>query len=254
MSVMFQGSDTPFYDNIDGLPIGLGTAYFGQPNEDPVTNPKVPYIDAGYSTSTTATQQLNTAGKIPVEIHLSGTYSLAVYDADGVLQISIPEMEECPPGVVSCSSTHLNNTFWDGYILDSGVPELNGVDYADASGNKPAGWEPDESIVLPDSIYLQAKGGWNSSYRPTSLKLRLSGVNNGFGGGISPGVGATVDIVVYDTNLDPIGTGSVVFEDEYDSKRVEIALTFGSFDLHRIQFDMDVYTQGPFINCIEFVE
>jgi hypothetical protein len=42
MSLFFNPSQQ-FNDNDTGAPIALGTAYFGQPNQDPKTNTKPPY-------------------------------------------------------------------------------------------------------------------------------------------------------------------------------------------------------------------
>lgn len=72
-----------FVDNSTGAAVALGTAYFGYPNQDPVTNPKAPYSDKELTTASTATQSLTAAGKFAQQLFLDGAYSLTVKDADG---------------------------------------------------------------------------------------------------------------------------------------------------------------------------
>ena len=79
----FINLDTPFFDNVSGEPLALGTAYFGEPNLDPKTNPKTPYTSLNPNVASTATQALTSAGKLSTRLYLLGDYSLTVDDADG---------------------------------------------------------------------------------------------------------------------------------------------------------------------------
>lgn len=86
----FISPNTPFFDNVSGAPVALGTAYFGVANTDPKTNPKVPYADSAFTTPLSAELALDVAGKIQDEVWLNGTYSLIVEDADGVQVFNEP--------------------------------------------------------------------------------------------------------------------------------------------------------------------
>lgn len=85
----FINPDIPFF--LNDFPVGgkstinaLGTVYFGEPNQDAKSNPKTPYIDSGLTTPSTATQSLNSGGKLAQKLWLSGNYSIIVDDSDGV--------------------------------------------------------------------------------------------------------------------------------------------------------------------------
>lgn len=82
MSLLFA-IDTPFFD-ANGAPLAFGTVYFGEPNQDAVTNPKVPYTDDTLGTPLSATQVLTIGGKFAQEIWLDGDYSIVIKDADDV--------------------------------------------------------------------------------------------------------------------------------------------------------------------------
>ncbi len=82
MSLLFA-IDTPFFD-ANGAPLAFGTVYFGQPNQDAVTNPKVPYTDDTFGTPLSATQELTIGGKFAQEVWLNGDYSIVIKDADDV--------------------------------------------------------------------------------------------------------------------------------------------------------------------------
>lgn len=82
MSLLFA-IDTPFFD-ANGAPLAFGTVYFGEPNQDAVTNPKVPYTDDTFGTPLSATQELTIGGKFAQEVWLDGDYSIIIKDADGV--------------------------------------------------------------------------------------------------------------------------------------------------------------------------
>ena len=79
----FVNPDQVFFDDRTGRPVANGTAYFGQPNQDPETNPKQPYSDVGLTTPINATQVLTAAGKPEQRLYLGGSYSLRVRDSFG---------------------------------------------------------------------------------------------------------------------------------------------------------------------------
>lgn len=94
MSLLFA-IDTPFFD-ANGAPLAFGTVYFGQPNQDAVSNPKVPYTDDTYGTPLSATQELTIGGKFAQEVWLDGDYSIIIKDADDVQvaeYLLVPEPE-----------------------------------------------------------------------------------------------------------------------------------------------------------------
>lgn len=94
MSLLFA-IDTPFFD-ANGAPLAFGTVYFGQPNQDAVSNPKVPYTDDTYGTPLSATQVLTIGGKFAQEVWLDGDYSIIIKDADDVQvaeYLLVPEPE-----------------------------------------------------------------------------------------------------------------------------------------------------------------
>lgn len=77
--------DEQFFDNDTGAPLALGTLYFGEPNQDPETNPKAVYSDAALTTAISATQPLTADGKPQQFIYLKGDYSLTVRDSGGAV-------------------------------------------------------------------------------------------------------------------------------------------------------------------------
>lgn len=101
---LFKGLDTPFFGSATGEPLAFGFVYFGQPNQDAIANPKVPYANRGLSIPLPATQELTIAGKFQQEIWLDGDYSMIITDANGVQQaeyLIVPESEGGSGGVQS---------------------------------------------------------------------------------------------------------------------------------------------------------
>lgn len=93
---IFKGLDTPFFDSTTGEPLAFGFVYFGQPNQNAIANPKVPYANQALSTPLAATQELTIAGKFEQEVWLDGDYSVIITDAFGVQQaeyLIVPEAE-----------------------------------------------------------------------------------------------------------------------------------------------------------------
>jgi len=80
----FTNPEIPFF-LVNGEPNALGTVYYGEPNTDAKTNPKVPYLDAGFTTPASATQALTAGGKLQQELFLKGAYSLMSDDSSGSL-------------------------------------------------------------------------------------------------------------------------------------------------------------------------
>jgi hypothetical protein len=68
-----------------GLPNELGTVYYGEPNQDAISNPKVPYLDEALTTPASATQTLTAGGKLQQQLYLSGSYSIISNDKNGDL-------------------------------------------------------------------------------------------------------------------------------------------------------------------------
>lgn len=86
----FTVNDQVFYDNVNGLALSYGTAYFGLPYKNPKDYPKQPFSDDAYTAPISADQTLTDDGKISGTIYLNGSYSLVVEDSFGVVHISIP--------------------------------------------------------------------------------------------------------------------------------------------------------------------
>ena len=80
--------DIQFFDKVTGLPLALGKVYFGEPNQDPETNPKSVYSDSDLSVAISAAQTLTSAGKPSQDIFLDGSYSIKVVSALGVTQFT----------------------------------------------------------------------------------------------------------------------------------------------------------------------
>lgn len=80
--------DIQFFDNVTGLPLSFGTVYFGEPNQDPETNPKAVYSDADLSTAISPSQDLDAAGKPDQDIFLNGAYSITAKSALGIIQFT----------------------------------------------------------------------------------------------------------------------------------------------------------------------
>lgn len=60
-------------------------AYFGLPNQDPKTNPKVPYSDSDFITPVAAIQTLDLTGSIGFDLFLDGQYSFRIETPEGAL-------------------------------------------------------------------------------------------------------------------------------------------------------------------------
>jgi hypothetical protein len=67
---------------VDGSTNALGKVYFGLPNTDAKTNPKVPYLDAALTLPAGSTQTLTSGGKLAQALFLSGAYSIITDDVD----------------------------------------------------------------------------------------------------------------------------------------------------------------------------
>lgn len=78
----FINFDEQFFDNSTGAPVALGTVYFGQPNQDPKTNPKAPVDENGVDLD--PIQALTSSGKFVQDINFPAgeSYSYIVEDAD----------------------------------------------------------------------------------------------------------------------------------------------------------------------------
>lgn len=86
--------DEQFFDNDTGAPLALGTLYFGEPNQDPETNPKAVYSDAALTVAISPTQSLTADGKPAQFIYLKGEYSLTVRDAAGALIFNLDSVNQ----------------------------------------------------------------------------------------------------------------------------------------------------------------
>ena len=62
----------PQHTDIDGNPNAFYTVYFGEPNKDPIANPKVPYSDEALTIPLDATQTLNPSGAYAQDTYLDG--------------------------------------------------------------------------------------------------------------------------------------------------------------------------------------
>lgn len=87
------GTEVPqFFEN--GVPCAGYVMYFGQPNQDPKTNPKSPYADAAFSAALDENLTLDANGLFASrEIFLSGSYSLRLERADGTLYWALESIE-----------------------------------------------------------------------------------------------------------------------------------------------------------------
>jgi len=83
----------PQHFNVDGNPNAFYVVYFGEPNQDPKANPKVPYSDRALSVPISATQTLSNEGAYQQDIYLDGAYSIRVETPLGSLWRETPHFE-----------------------------------------------------------------------------------------------------------------------------------------------------------------
>ena len=81
----------PQHFDADG-PFAFYKVYFGEPNQDPKSFPKVPYSDDSLTTSVSATQTLDAGGFYSIPLYLSGAYSVRIESTLGALVKEIPRV------------------------------------------------------------------------------------------------------------------------------------------------------------------
>jgi len=67
--------------------------FFGEPNQDPKLNPKVPFSDKARTVAASATQTLDANGMYTLELFLKGSYSIQIDDTNDVLFESLASIE-----------------------------------------------------------------------------------------------------------------------------------------------------------------
>lgn len=159
MSLLFA-IDTPFFD-ANGAPLAFGTVYFGQPNQDAVSNPKVPYTDDTFGTPLSATQELTIGGKFAQEIWLNGDYSIVIKDADDV-QVAeymlVPEPEASATVAWGDISGTLSAQTDLQAALDAKQAALTPGDFIDITSNVISG---DFSVDDTDASYTLSNTNFN---------------------------------------------------------------------------------------------
>jgi len=83
----------PQHTDLDGNPNAFYTVYFGEPNQDPIANPKAPFSDKGLNTPLATKQILTTAGAYAQDIFLDGAYSIRIETPLGSLWRETPSFE-----------------------------------------------------------------------------------------------------------------------------------------------------------------
>lgn len=83
----------PQHSDIDGNPNAFYKVYFGEPDQDPKTNPKVPFSDKSLQNALDATQTLNSTGAYAQDIFLDGAYSVRIETPLGSLWRETPSFE-----------------------------------------------------------------------------------------------------------------------------------------------------------------
>lgn len=76
----------------DGSPAAFYNVFFGEPNQDPKANPKVPFSDKSLLNDISATQTLNSSGAYSSDIFLDGSYSIRIESPSGSLFRESPEI------------------------------------------------------------------------------------------------------------------------------------------------------------------
>ena len=131
MSIFFNV--TPQFLSQSGDPFAGGVLYFGEPNVDPVANPKAIYLDEELTVEAANPQALNARG-VPSQgtIYLADSpakYSLLVLDANGNQIANVPsfigvpiasDLNNLPPVTINDSVTVVGVTDAT-VIIDSGV-------------------------------------------------------------------------------------------------------------------------------------
>lgn len=147
----------PQFIGPNGQPYDSGRVYFGEPNEDPLSFPKVPYQDAGFTIPLGSTQILNDEGAFETPLFLNGTYSLSLFDKKGNFIRTEPQIQgvsdsEDAGAIRAVERTHFGSelvsniltlvdiTLQPGVegstdVLVNGVPQIEGEDFQVITGN-----------------------------------------------------------------------------------------------------------------------
>lgn len=156
------------YFGADGLPLNLGTIYFGQPGLNPEGNPIAVYWDAALSIP--AAQPLRTAnGKItregqPANVFLAGDFSSTVYDSRGQLIYTQPNnVDFLSLGSVAAGSVTVVDTggYYTGADAETVLQEVGASLASLATGNLPTGAMIDyvgSSVTAAPTGFVYASG------------------------------------------------------------------------------------------------
>ena len=105
----------PQHLDSDGNPNAFYKVYFGEPNQDPKANPKVPYADKSFQNALDATQTLNSTGAYAQDIFLNGAYSIRIETSLGSLWRETPSFE----------GLKAPNNFIDGFTVASMIAGIH---------------------------------------------------------------------------------------------------------------------------------
>lgn len=163
----------PFYLN-DGSVNALGTVYFGEPNQNAKTNPKVPFLDSALTVPATATQPLTAGGQLSSNLFVEGEYSLISDDSSGVQVEAFFNWDQVSGEIPSVTktvttATEGQQTFTTNgpYVVGvnslrvfvNGVAQVSGVDYQELNGSE---FEFFESLSSGDEV-VSYSGAFNST-------------------------------------------------------------------------------------------
>jgi len=129
----------PQHFDSDGNPNAFYKVYFGEPNQDPIANPKVPFSDSALSIPLDATQTLNSTGAYAQDIFLDGAYSIRIETSQGSLWRETPSFE----GLIS-------SLFIDNFLVSSMIADtsLTIGDFVQTVGYTTAGDGGDNSYEI----------------------------------------------------------------------------------------------------------
>lgn len=82
----------PQFNGPNGQSYDDGSVYFGDPNTDPVENPKAPFSDKGLTVAVGTKQTLNDRGAFDIALFFDGAYSMSLFDKQGNFVVTEPEV------------------------------------------------------------------------------------------------------------------------------------------------------------------
>lgn len=165
------------------------------------------------------------------------TFTLSLDNGLDTIDVDINDTSTAPtggPATTNCAAGNfLNNTFWS------------------STGSLPMTWTGTAwNVNINGSLparELTAIGTWTTGFRPSEMRIKMFYASSGL-------FSTSTDIDVRDTNNNSIGFLSIPGGQPTNTTiQYIVPLTFTTFDIDRIEFEIFSYNSGTQIRCIEFV-